>query len=424
MRLVVSRPASLQGELRPPSDKSITHRGYMLAAAASSPSLIRRPLQSEDCETTLRCLEALGARFERSDGGVKIFPAQDWRSPEGPLECGNSGTTMRLLAGLIASRPIEATLTGDASLSRRPMLRIAEPLRRMGAWVAGDFPPVSIAGGQLQGIEHASLQASAQVKSCILLAGARAAGQTWVSEPSQSRDHTERMLRGVGVKLLERNDGAVGLEGGQTWAGFETAAPADVSSAAFFIVAGLLCPEGRVSLREVGLNPTRTGILDVLRQCGARFEQLPVGENLGEPYGDISVFGAEVLRPFEIGGALVPRLIDEIPVLAVLATACNGNSVIADAGELRHKESDRLVVVAEGLRAMGANLELHEDGMTIWGPSRLRGAVIDSRMDHRIAMAFAVAGLVAEGETVIEGAESLASSYPGFERDLQSLMVI
>lgn len=426
LRIQSSGP--LRGTVRPPSDKSITHRAYMLAAAAQGRSRVIDPLRGEDCEHTLACVEAMGARAEwLSPSEVLIDPAAEWHSPPDLLDCGNSGTTMRLLSGLIASRPIEATLVGDESLSRRPMQRIAEPLRRMGAEVEGDRPPLRIRGGVLNGIDYFSPVASAQVKSCLLLAGLRAAGTTSVTEPWCSRNHTETMLRSIGVEV-EESEGFAGhrvwVNGGAILAPLDIAVPADVSSAAFLIVAGALVPGSEVVVSDVGLNPTRSGILDVLDQAKVRYEVANLRETGGEAVGEIRIWQTPQSKQFVIEGELVPRLIDEIPVLAVLATQCHGTTEIRDAAELRVKESDRIERVALGLRAMGAELETLEDGLVIAGPTRLRAARIAADGDHRIAMAFAVAGLIAEGTTEIEGAESIRTSYPAFESDLASLMPI
>ncbi len=424
--LRVGPVATLQGELRPPSDKSLTHRAYILAALAEDRCQVDEPLRSEDCDATLRCLAALGRGCDLTESNqALIWPNHEWQTPEEPLYCGNSGTTMRLLSGLIASLPgVNAVMTGDASLSRRPMRRIAEPLRLMGADVEGETAPLTIRGKKLTGIEYASPVASAQVKSCVLLAGLRANGETWVTEPTQSRDHTERMLAALGVEVMHKGETAVGVRGGASWDGFHFRVPADISSAAFFMVAAAMLPEARVTLLDVGVNPTRTGIFDVFRQAGVRWRLESERKETGEPVADLVVEGGAPLRAFEIAGAMVPRLIDEIPVLAVLATQCDGVTRIRDAHELRVKESDRIVKVAEGLRAMGARVETYDDGMDVEGPVKLQGATIEAEGDHRIAMAFAVAGLVAEGATTITGAESIATSYPDFEKDLVKVSVL
>lgn len=429
MDLTVVATGPLEGSLRPPSDKSLTHRAYMLASISKGDSVVRNPLRSADCETTLRILGALGMKVASIvPEQVRMRPAAEWNSPSVPLDCGNSGTTMRLLAGLIASRPIEATLTGDNSLSKRPMGRIAEPLRKMGAHVEGDRAPILIRGTELHGIEHHSPVASAQIKSCLLLAGLRAEGETWVDEPFLSRDHTERMLQALGVHIQYRPApsprNCVGVTGGQTFEGFEFSVPSDISSAAFPMVAAALIPGSKILLSDVGINPTRTGILDVFDQCGMGVEISNQGLQMGEPTADLSVFSVAHLHPFEIGGAIVPRLIDEIPILSVLATQCQGTSVIRDAAELRVKESDRLAKIAIGLRAMGAQIDDTHDGLVIHGPTPLCGARIDCEGDHRIAMAFAIAGMIADGRTMIQGAECIATSYPDFEKDLWGLCLV
>jgi len=427
MDLVVKRAATLQGQLRPPSDKSLTHRAYMLAAIAKGPSEIIGPLASQDCESTLSCLRQIGLKYEEFGGARVLTPPESWSAPAGPLDCGNSGTTIRLLGGLVASRPISATLSGDSSLSKRPMRRIAEPLRVMGATVIGDTPPLEIQGAQLRGIEHRSPVSSAQVKSCLLLAGLRAEGPTIVREPSLSRDHTERMLSalGVDVRTLSGDGESIArLNPGAGIQGFRFEVPADISSAAFFIVGACLVPGSNLQIIDLGVNPTRTGILDVLRQVGARYSLEDGREELNEPVANFEIRRPTMLQPFEISGALVPRLIDEIPILAVLATQCDGTSTIRDAAELRVKESDRIELIASNLRAMGVEVEVHVDGLTIAGPARMKGAVVDPAGDHRIAMAFTIAGLIADGTTTIRGAECIATSYPDFERHLGGICAV
>lgn len=412
---------SLVGAVRPPSDKSLTHRAYMLGAIAGGVSVVRTPLRGEDCENTLKCLKRMGLVVtEDADGARKLNPAPVWVQPPTDLDCGNSGTTVRLLSGLVASRKLDCVFVGDESLSRRPMKRVAEPLRLMGAQVFGDQLPMRVTGADLKGISYDTPVASAQIKSCILLAGLRAEGETWVFEAEQSRDHTERMLRACGVELLQGGKG-IGVAGGAKLQPFQFSVPADISSAAFSIVAAALVQGSNVDLHQVGVNPTRTGILDVLHQAEADFQVENLPDELGEPVANISVKYTQGLKAFRIGGALVPRLIDEIPVLAVLATQCEGVTKIHDAKELRVKESDRIELVAKYLRAMGAKVETQDDGMEIEGPTPLQGTYVEAHGDHRIAMAFAVAALIAEGETFIEGAESIATSYPDFENDLRRL---
>lgn len=424
MKLTITPAAGILGELRPPSDKSLTHRAFLFGAIAKGPSIVKNPLQGEDCLSTLTALIHLGLRHQNlSPTEMRLIPAQDWMQPNQPLDCGNSGTTMRLLSGLIASRPLKVTLKGDASLSKRPMGRIAKPLELMGAKIEGEKAPITIHGGNLKGIDYQSPVASAQIKSCVLLAGLQAEGTTSVTEPALSRDHTERMLLATGVKLKQEAL-KVTVEGGQQPDPFEMNVPGDISSAAFFMVAAAILSGSEITIQDLSLNPSRTGILDVFKQSGIPFEIESQQEQLGEPVGTATVSTAPILKPFEIKGDLVPRLIDEIPILAVLATQCEGISIIKDAKELRVKESDRIELVANGLRSMGATVETFEDGMAILGPIKLKSTNIDANGDHRIAMSFAIAGLIADGTTTIEGAESILTSFPTFESELQRLLIV
>lgn len=435
-----------QGVLTPPSDKSLTHRALLFGALAQGSSRVMdeavdgpgaamaypvdpdhvtrviNPLMGEDCLSTLSCVKQLGTLESEGWPGQLVVDAAPWSSPDAPLDCGNSGTTMRLLAGILAGMPgIEATLVGDASLSRRPMKRVAEPLRLMGASLEGDTAPLKVLGGRLQGIDYRTPVASAQVKSAILLAGLQAKGVTRVTEPSLSRDHTERMLAALGVELQREDETTVSLRGGQWWRGFTFRVPGDISSAAFWLAAAAGTPGSKIQLKGVGVNPTRTGVLDVLEQMGAPVRLDNIREELGEPLADLHLEGPDRLDPFVIEGALVPRLIDEIPVLAALAARAHGKSVIRDARELRVKESDRIAVVADALTRMGAKVESFEDGMTIEGPADLTGVSVDASGDHRIAMSFAIASGWAQGETLIAGAESIATSYPDFLEHLNAL---
>ncbi len=421
MQLNVPRGRALKGELLVPSDKSLTHRALMFGAISKGDCLVQRPLKGEDCLSTLRCLNQLGLRHEWvQETELRLIPTAQWMQPSGDLDCGNSGTTMRLLSGLIASRSLSVTMTGDASLSRRPMKRIAEPLQLMGASVVGDTPPLRLTGGSLRAIDYVSTVASAQVKSCVLLAGLGAEGVTCVTEPSPSRDHTERMLNALGVRVEVGKK--ISVRGGQQPEAFTFQVPGDISSAAFAMVATSILKGSVVLFQRLGLNPSRTGILDVLTQVGVPWSAENNREELGEPVADVLVTCPPELKSFVIEGALVPRLIDEIPILAVLATQAKGNTVIRDARELRVKESDRIEVVACALRRMGANIEATEDGFVIEGPVALQGTHVDAGGDHRIAMAFYVAGLIAVGTTTIEGAESILTSYPNFETDMRGLM--
>jgi 3-phosphoshikimate 1-carboxyvinyltransferase len=433
--------------LRVPPDKSISHRALLLAAMAEGRSTLRGVSAALDPSTTAACLAALGARFHPFGGdGMRvdyevISPGwASWSAPEGVLYCGNSGTAMRLLAGLLAGGPVSATLDGDASLRRRPMARIIEPLGAMGAEIqaASDagFPPLTVAGRRpLRAVEWRSPVPSAQVKSAVLLAGLAATGTTWVRERIATRDHTERMLRarGVEVRTHEDPDGgwAVGLEGGQQVRPVDEEVPGDLSAAAFWLVAASVHPDAELALTNVGLNPTRRAPLDLLAAMGAQIEERPIGpdssrrarrhadDGVGEPAADLVVRSAE-LRPIDLGPDDVARAIDEVPILALAASQARGTSRFRGAGELRHKESDRLAGIAEGLAALGVEVEVEGDDLAIHGaPGRLRGAEVSSNDDHRLAMTFAVAGLVGPEPVAIEGAAWASVSYPGFFAELE-----
>ncbi len=423
-RLIVAKSGPLHGRVSVPGDKSISHRVALLGAMAEGETVARGFLVADDCLRTLAAVEALGCQVHR-DGDVVIvrsdgYPA--WRQPADVLDLGNSGTTMRLLLGALAGRPFSVTLDGDESLRRRPMDRVAVPLGMMGARVEGRgqrcLPPVTITGGPLRAIEYEMPIASAQVKSAILLAGLQATGTTTVVEPAPSRDHTERMLRLFGAMVLQAYP-KVAVTGPQCLRACEVHVPGDISSAAYFIAAALLVPGSEVTVEGVGVNPTRTGFLDILELMGARVERLDPRQD-AEPVADLHIT-AHDLHGAEIGGELIPRAIDELPLVAVLATQAEGETTVRDAAELRVKESDRIAAMARGLRAMGADIEEREDGWVIRGPRRLHGVSIDAAFDHRVAMSFAVAGLVAEGETIIDGADAIATSFPDFADRLQSI---
>jgi 3-phosphoshikimate 1-carboxyvinyltransferase len=420
LRVRPSRP--WQGTLSVPGDKSISHRALIIGALAEGETRVRNWLAAGDCWSTRRCLGALGVTVtEAADGQLVVHGAgpAGLRPPAGVLDCGNSGTTMRLLLGVLAGRPFAATLDGDASLRRRPMRRVAEPLRRMGAEVegreGGNLAPLTVRGGRLRGIVWSPEVASAQVKSAILLAGLQADGETVVVEPAPTRDHTERMLRGFGA-AVEVDGRRVRLAGGQRLRGRDLVVPGDISAAAFFFVAAAILPGSRVTVPGLGVNPGRTGVLEALAAMGATVTLQGEHEVAGEPVADVTVAAPpDGLRGVELGGALIPRLVDEVPVLAVAAACARGETVVRDAAELRAKESDRLAVMARQLGRMGADVEELPDGLRIRG-GRLVGAEVDSAGDHRVAMALAVAALAARGETVIAGAESVAISFPEFPR--------
>jgi 3-phosphoshikimate 1-carboxyvinyltransferase len=424
---------SLQGTVRVPGDKSISHRALLFGAIAEGLTSIDGLLPAEDPLSTAACLRAMGVEISPIEAGravqVRGVGLDGLREPEDVLDCGNSGTTMRLMLGLLAGRAgRHFVLNGDASLRRRPMRRVGEPLAAMGALIrgraGGELAPLAVQGTALQGAEITTPVASAQVKSAILLAALTASGPTVVSEPARSRDHTERMLKAFGADLeVGGEDGRrVVLRPGGVLRGQTVVVPGDISSAAFWLVAAAITPGAEITVENVGLNPTRTGVLEVLDRMGARIEVLNRRDVAGEPVGDLRVSHGP-LRAFTIGGELIPRLVDEIPVLAVAACCAEGESRIGDAGELRVKETDRLAVMSRQLGAMGARITEHPDGLTIQGRVRLQGADLDSETDHRVAMSLAVAAQIAHGESRLRRSEAAAVSYPGFWDDLRRLQV-
>lgn len=426
MELLVTGVRRLKGEIMVPGDKSISHRSAMLGALAEGQTRISGFLRGEDCLSTLKCLEECGAEFKWLPGwelqveGKGLFGLQE---PGQVLDCGNSGTTIRLLMGVLAGLEGMAVLTGDGSLRRRPMGRVVEPLRQMGVEISGRqggrLAPLVLKGGQVQPISYRSPVASAQVKSAVLLAGLKADGVTSVTEPEPSRDHTERMLQAFGAKVTKAGLTA-SVEGRPRLFGQTLRVPGDISSAAFFLVAGSIIPGSEILIKGVGVNPTRTGILEVLSAMGAEIRLENQRLEAGEPVADLLV-RHRPLKGTEIKGEIIPRLIDEIPVLAVAAALAEGETVIRDAAELRVKESDRIAVMTKELSKMGAQIEELPDGMVIQGGSTLAGAHCLAYEDHRIAMALAVAGMAARGETRIEGAESIAVSFPGFHDCLEKV---
>jgi len=419
---------SLRGRLRVPGDKSIAHRYALLAALAEGRSTLTHFAPGADCRSTLDCLRALGVDIvERTDGAVTLLGRGfgQLRSPTWPLDAGNSGTTMRLLSGVLAGHPFSATLVGDASLSRRPMRRVTAPLEQMGARVetTDGHAPVTIHGAPLHAIAHRPEAPSAQVKSAVLLAGLHAEGTTSVDEPAATRDHTERALAAFGGHA--QVDGLrVSVTGGQRLHGRTLMVPGDFSSAAFWLVAAAALPGSRVEIDEVGLNPSRTGLLDVLRRFGARVNVEVAATDAGEPRGLVSVEGDRA-GEVEIAPDEVPGLIDELPAIAALA-AHGGQVSVRGASELRVKESDRISALVAGFRGLGIDADEREDGFIVRGPScaakRPAGGTADARHDHRMAMAFAIAALAAEGPSRIEGADVVAISYPDFFRTLARLV--
>lgn len=440
------RPATvLRGRVRVPGDKSVSHRAAMLGAlaAAGGRTRVTNFSSSADCASTLACLAQLGVGVRRDGATVEIEGAglELARAPAAPLDCGNSGTTLRLLAGVLAGQSFGAVLTGDESLRSRPMRRVIEPLELMGARLAADDgrAPVAVEGRRpLRAIRYELPVASAQVKSCVLLAGLNADGRTQVVETrGETRDHTERLLAWFGAEVetsAEEGGGGdggearvVSVEGGRALRARDVSVPGDISSAAFLVAAALMLPGSELAVEGVGLNPTRAGLLEVLRALGADVSAEGVREESNEPAGDIRARGADGLAPARaganhLGGAQVGGLIDELPILAVLGTRVEGGLRIRDARELRVKESDRIRAVVDNLRAMGAEVEEYDDGLSVFGPVRLRGARVRSHGDHRIAMAFAVAALAAVGDTEIEGADCVSVSFPDFFPLLESLI--
>lgn len=422
--ITVSSGQSLYGTISVPGDKSISHRSLLFGAIAEGITLVSNFLKAEDTLSTVQCLRSMGVSIEIHDTVVVHgMGLQGLHQPSDVLWTGNSGTTTRLLLGILAGQPFAATLDGDASLRRRPMDRVAIPLQKMGAVISGQGTrctlPITIQGGPLQALVYTSPVASAQVKTAILLAGLYAEGVTAVTEPVKSRDHTERILRGFGVEVLEEGL-TVRVQGGQHLTGQQISVPGDISSAAFFLVAGAIVPGARVTVKHVGINPTRSGIIEVLQAMGANL--ILSNERLegGEPVADISISHSQ-LTGTTISGALIPRLIDEIPILAVAATFAEGETIIADAAELRVKESDRIATVGGFLREMGAIIEDRSDGMRITGNTPRHGITIDSQGDHRVAMSAAIASIAAGVTSHIHGAESVATSFPSFTRLLREL---
>ncbi len=419
----------LEARFAVPGDKSMSHRAAMIAGLADGVSEVRNFLPSEDCLNTLKAMQACGVEVEVLEEMPGFGPVtmrihgrrMKLAAPAGPIDCGNSGTGMRLLAGLLAGQDFTSELFGDESLSGRPMGRIIDPLAQMGARIEalGEKPgcaPLRIHGARLHPIRYELPVASAQVKSAVLLAGMFCEGVTTAVQPADTRDHTERMFESFGVKV-SRERQAISLAGGQVPQARDFRVPGDISSAAFWVVAAAAIPGSHLVIENVGLNPTRTAVLDVIGRMGAKITRTPRSTDDGEPIGDIEIRGAE-LSGTELLRAEIPNLIDEIPVIAVAAALGKGKTVIRNAKELRVKETDRIATVVGNLRAMGGRIEEFEDGMEITGGAPLQAAVLESHGDHRIAMAFAIAGLFAEGETVIRNTACVNTSYPGFSRQL------
>ena len=420
MHQTVNRPSLLGGALSVPGDKSISHRALILNAMARGTAQVTGLSSGADVASTMRCLIALGAKIEagQQPGAVTVHGSDhQLGEPADILDAGNSGTSMRLMCGLLATQPFTSVLTGDGSLRSRPMGRVVKPLKDMGAQIMGrdhdNLAPLTVRGGALRGIEYTMPVASAQVKSSIMLAGLSADGDTVLHQPAHSRDHTERMLGAMGA-TVETQELTLLLRPSRLRA-VDIVIPGDISSAAFWLVAGLCHPNARVTVRGVGLNPSRAGIIEVLQAMGAGPRLSLVEERTmgGEPVADLVIESGQ-LKGIEIGGDIIPRVIDELPVVAVAACFAEGTTVIRDAEELRVKESDRIETTVRELGRLGAKIEARQDGMVIQGTGRLSGGVCESHGDHRLAMALAVAGLLAQGTTTVHGADAAAVSYPSF----------
>lgn len=427
-RYVARKSDFLKGRVRVPGDKSISHRAALIGSIADGEVEITNFLEAEDCLGSLGLVQALGIKVEKIEskkGSFLVHGAglKGYRSPSDAVDVGNSGTTMRLGTGLISGQPVRVTLTGDESLRRRPMRRVIEPLAMMGITVESNAEkaPLTIQGGTVRPIAYQSPVASAQVKSCVLLAGLYASGITSVAEPSLSRDHTERMLEYLDVPLhKDKENFSVRLKGPVTPRAKKIEVPGDISSAAFPLCAAAAIPRSEVIVENVGINPTRTGILDVLKSMGARLGITNERMLGGEPAADITIT-ASSLKGTIISGDLIPRLIDEIPVLAFLAARAEGRTIVKDARELRVKETDRIAGIAEEFAALGVQVETFEDGLSITGPQEFKGGEVDSRGDHRLAMTLALAGLTASGPVTVRNTACVNTSFPNFVEDMQAL---
>ncbi|MGC2095386.1 MAG: 3-phosphoshikimate 1-carboxyvinyltransferase [Candidatus Sulfotelmatobacter sp.] len=427
---IIVRPArNVRGGVSLPGDKSISHRYAMLAAIADGPSRLENYSTGADCASTLGCLRSLGVKWERKDGADNVDNVIEVQAsglgltaPSQPLDCGNSGSTIRMLSGIVAAQKFSSEMAGDESLSRRPMERVITPLTAMGAQIISQNgrPPLRITGAKLKGIDYKMPVASAQVKTCLLFAGLLADGETRIEEPLRTRDHGEVALRAFGAQV-ESKGNEVRIRGGQRLRGIETRVPGDLSSAAFFLCAAALFPGSQLTITSLLMNPTRALLLDILMQMGLRISVTQLEEVYGELVGTLQVEGAR-LKSATIAGAATAALIDEIPVLAAIAPYTEEGIEVRDAKELRVKETDRIASIATNLRAMGAEVEEREDGLKIPGGQSLHGAEIESFGDHRIAKAFSIAALRAQGETLIRGSECAAISYPAFFSALESLV--
>ncbi|HSH39153.1 MAG TPA: 3-phosphoshikimate 1-carboxyvinyltransferase [Chthoniobacterales bacterium] len=427
MEFRVRRAPRIEAEMTVPGDKSISHRAVILASLSNGVCVLRGFLPSDDCMRTVQAMRALGIKIEQPEPEMLIVHGKKrlLTPPAGEIDCGNSATTMRLLSGLLAGQPFESRLVGGASLSRRPMERVITPLRQMGADIVAegpnDSPPIRIRGSKLRGVQYNSPVASAQVKSAILLAGLFAKGKTTVHEPTPSRNHTELMLSYYLVRTAKQGDRGVSIFGDQTPESRDFNIPGDISSAAFWLVAAGAQPGGHLLIRDAGLNDTRTTLLGVLIRMGAQVREAIEDVDQIEPRGTVEITGAP-LKGTVIQGKEIPQVIDELPILAVAGALASGTTTIRHAQELRVKETDRIAAIAHNLRSMGAQVIELNDGLEIHGRGSLRGARVPSFGDHRIAMAFAVAGLFADGDTVVQDAQCVQESYPNFREALDEVM--
>lgn len=422
MNLDLKKP-SLRGTLRIPGDKSISHRAIMFGAMATGRTTVDGFLLGDDCLSTISCFRKLGVDINVHGTKVSVTSKgmAEWNEPLEILDTGNSGTTTRLILGILASTNLHAIVIGDESIARRPMKRVIEPLRKMGAHISGrsggQYTPLAVQGKALKGIDYQMPVSSAQVKSAILLAGIQAEGTTIVRETEITRDHTERMLRQFGVNVQSDN-GIIQIKGGQKLTSTHVDVPGDISSAAFFLVAGAIANTSEITLENVGLNPTRSGIIDVLKQMGATLE-IEESTSFGEePVGTITIRNSS-LQGIEVSGHLIPRLIDEIPIIALLATQANGVTVIKDAAELKVKETDRIMAVVTELKKLGAEIEATDDGMIIKGPTKLSGGQINSYGDHRIGMMGAIASVISSSSIEVNDPSCISVSYPNFFEHLK-----
>ncbi|WP_080845457.1 3-phosphoshikimate 1-carboxyvinyltransferase [Cytobacillus gottheilii] len=425
MKLVHDIPG-LKGIVEVPGDKSISHRSIMFGAISKGETRVTNFLQGDDCLSTIACFKKLGVQIELHDDEVVIKGSgfDGLKEPEDILHVGNSGTTIRLMMGILAGRGFHSVLIGDESIAKRPMTRVTKPLQQFGASIQGrkngEFTPISLKGGSLQGITYEMPMASAQVKSALLFAGLQAEGTTTIIEQARTRDHTEKMIMAFGGKV-EVDGLKVSLQGGQELKATTVHVPGDISSAAFFLAAGAIVPNSKITLKNVGLNPTRTGILDVLSAMGANLQVAPYENGQAEPAGDLTI-QTSALKGTVIDGALIPRLIDEIPIIALLASQAEGQTIIKDAEELKVKETNRIDTVVNELRKLGVKITATDDGMVVEGKSELSGGKVSSHGDHRIGMMLAIAAAISNEEVHLEEAEAISVSYPNFFEHLHSLI--